>query len=124
MPSCNRGRILRFGAPTPDLHLRSRFSTKIQSHPCQNPEIRRLLPELFRGNLIGAHYKSDRRRLEQHIRKCRRCQDICIEQAHRSVTLPFLSAVAKDMGLTTDELLQALQDVAARISAAGSRART
>lgn len=117
MPGSTRGRrsSKNLGAPKPDSHSRSRSSTKPkQDRSCPQPEIQKLVPALLAGELATPGRRSDRRRMEQHLRRCGACRDICVEHAHRVVTIPFLKAAAEGLGITVQDLQRRLQRTASR----------
>ena len=117
MPRSRRGRITNLGAPKPDSHLGARFATKPKTGlPCRQPEIQKLLPELLAGELAQPDRQTERRRLESHVRICPSCRAICVEHAHRTVTLPILKDVAQEFGLTLPELRRKLERTAARMA--------
>lgn len=124
MPRSKRGRTaVHLGAPKPDFHLGSRYSTK-PTISCLQPEIQRLLPDLFAGKLLAKpNRRSDLRKVEAHVRMCRSCQNLCIERAHREVAVPFLKDAAKRFGITVTQLQRRLEIAAGSRSQGRSRSQ-
>ncbi len=116
MPEPNRGRTQNLGAPKPDSHLGT-FATKPKTGvPCGHPELQELLPALFAGSLAKTGRQVERRRLERHVRTCAACRAICVEHAHRTVTLLILKEAAQQFGITVPELQRRLERSAARMA--------
>jgi cytidine deaminase len=59
--------------------------------------------------------------MEQHLRRCGACRDVCVEHAHRVVTVPFLKAAAESFGVTVADLQRKLGALAA--ASPGGKAR-
>jgi len=113
MPGLKRGRtVVNSDAPKPDLHLNSRSSTKAQKNSLRHLRVKTLLPKLFAGSLADPEFKSEQQEIEEHIRVCSSCRSLCIRNAHRDVTVPFLKTVATDFGMTLRELQRRLRKVA------------
>ena len=75
-----------------------------------------MLPELFAGEFAKPDRQHERRRLEEHVRTCSSYNSLCVEHAHRVVTLPILRRVARERGLTVTELQRRLAKTADRMA--------
>src|SRR5437016_14287102 len=75
-----------------------------------------MLSELFAGEFAKPDRQHERRRLEEHVQTCPSSRSLCVEHAHRVVTLPILRRVARERDLAVTELQRRLAKTADRMA--------
>ncbi len=81
--------------------------------------IQRLLKELLNGELSKPGREEDAKELEQHVKACAFCQQVCVEHAHEEVTIPFLKVEAKRLGVPFNTFMVEFRKLGEREIAAG-----
>jgi len=78
-----------------------------EDHRCVDPQVGRLLADEISGALTEPGREDDHRRFGEHIKECRKCLEAVLDHANETVIIPILKRIAREKGVSFDEVLEA-----------------
>jgi len=76
-------------------------------YTCVDPQVGRLLADELSGALAVPGREADHELFGEHYKKCRKCREAMLDHANETVTIPLLKRLAKERGVSFDEMLDA-----------------
>ena len=77
---------------------------------CVDPQVGRLLADELSGALTAPGREADHKRFGDHYKKCRKCREAMLDHVNETVVIPFLKELAKERGVTFEELFDVFLD--------------